>query len=457
MKSQLYYLKFLTCTLLILPVIEPVNLHAQDYQISFAGSGGSTTVDSVIIENLTQGTILKMKGSDVLHLKGTVSVFETVGDNETGKITFYPNPMKDYAKMQFVLPEAGETIITLHDLSAREIVQTRDLLSKGDHTYSIQSIKEGIYLASIISGRYSLFGKLVSSGSEGNGIRISHESSTVAQDNKIDSKGMGTESEMQYNTGDRLKLRGKSGVYSTVITDVPEASKTITYNFIACTDGDGNNYPIVQINIAKGTTDNLVAAEEPGTQTWMAENLKTTKFNDNADIPWVIDGILWCQQGEKHLPAYTWYKNSDITYKDTYGALYNWHAVNTGKLCPAGWHVPNDDEWIALVTYLGGWSIAGGKLKETGTSHWESPNTGATNETGFTALPGGGRNDDGGFFDEIGYLGIFWSSLDFYPYTRAHILDILYNSSNAGMNAGIDETSKVRGFSVRCIKDKPAP
>ena len=451
-KSILYYLKFITCTLLILPVIELVNLQAQDYQISFAGSGGSTTVDSVIIENLTQGTILKMKGSDVLYLKGTVSVFETVGDNETGKITFYPNPMKDYAKMQFVLPETGETIITLHDLSGREMVQTRGLLSKGDHTYLIQGIKEGIYLANIISGRYSLFGKLISSGSTGYNIRIAHESTTVAQDKKNDSKGMIAESVMQYNTGEILKLKGKSGVYSTVITDVPEASKTITYNFIACTDEDGNNYPIVQINIAKGTTYNLVAAEETGTQTWMAENLKTTKYNDNTDIPWVADGLLWSQLGATQSPAYTWYGN-DIANKETYGALYNWHAVNTGKLCPAGWNVPNHDEWSALFTHLGGSDEAGGKLKETGTSHWKSPNTGATNKTGFTALPGGGRDDDGGSFHDVNYMGTFWSSTVEYSGIYAYSYWIF----NAWSDVDIRSPSKQWGLSVRCIKDKPAP
>lgn len=442
----------MTCALLILPVISVLSLKAQDFQISFAGSGGSTTVDSVIVENLTQGTILKMKGSEVLYLKGVVTVFETISDNETGRISFYPNPMKDYARMQFVLPEQGETIITLHDIAGRIIAQNRDLLAKGQHIYGIRDLSKGTYFVTISSGKYSISGKLISSGSRGNGVKITRESSAISREKKADSKGMGAEAVMQYNTGDRLKLKGKSGVYSTVITDVPEASKTITYNFIACADANGNNYPIVQINIAKGTSDNLYAAEEPGTQTWMAENLKTTKFNDNTDILWVADGLKWSQLGGTQSPAYTWYRN-DITFKETYGALYNWHAVNTGKLCPAGWHVPNQDEWSALLTYLGGSSVAGGKLKETGTSHWESPNTGATNETGFTALPGGGRDDDGGSFHDINYMGTFWSSTEEYSGTHAYSYWIF----NAWGEVDIRSPSKQWGLSVRCIKDQPAP
>ncbi|MBI5010148.1 MAG: fibrobacter succinogenes major paralogous domain-containing protein, partial [Bacteroidia bacterium] len=135
-------------------------------------------------------------------------------------------------------------------------------------------------------------------------------------------------------------------------------------------DIDGNVYQTVTI----------------GTQVWMKENLKTTKLNDGIALPNVIDNAAWAALTTT---GYCWYNNDATTYKSTYGALYNWYAVNTGKLCPIGWHVPSDDEWTLLTTFRGGYSVAGGKLKETGTLHWTSPNTGATNETGFTALPGG--------------------------------------------------------------------
>jgi uncharacterized protein (TIGR02145 family) len=135
------------------------------------------------------------------------------------------------------------------------------------------------------------------------------------------------------------------------------------------TDIDGNVYNTVTI----------------GDQVWMAENLKTTKLNDGTSISNAIDNIAWASLST---PGYCWFINNRATY-EIYGALYNWYAVYTDKLCPTGWHVPSNSEWTTLTDHLGGAEVAGGKLKESGSSHWASPNTGATNVTGFTALPGG--------------------------------------------------------------------
>lgn len=197
-------------------------------------------------------------------------------------------------------------------------------------------------------------------------------------------------------------------------------------------DYDGNVYKTVKI----------------GKQVWMAENLKTTRYNDGTEIPNLESSSDWVIEDgtEGHNGAYCWFEN-EIINKDTYGALYNWYTVQTGKLCPTGWHVPSDLEWTTLTTYLGGESVAGGKLKETGTIHWHNPNTGATNETGFTALPGSNRDIDG-FFINIGYDGYFWSSNE-------------YNANNAIMRyvdfSVSDMTRslpyKKNGFSVRCIMD----
>ena len=155
------------------------------------------------------------------------------------------------------------------------------------------------------------------------------------------------------------------------------------------TDQDGNVYKTVII----------------GGQTWMAENLRTTKYNDGTAIPNVFEDDQW---NSLTTGAYCNYDNAAGTVNiATYGLLYNWHAVNTGKLAPKGWHVPTDAEWTELTEYLGGESVAGGKLKETGTTHWNPTNIGATNETGFTALPGGYRWPT--FFD-IGSRGLWWSA-----------------------------------------------
>ncbi len=169
--------------------------------------------------------------------------------------------------------------------------------------------------------------------------------------------------------------------------------------------GDGFSVRCIRSNILTDHDGNVYKTFLIGTQTWMAENLKTTKLNDGTSIPLVIDTTSWSNLAT---PAYCWY-NNDPDYKNPYGALYNWYTVNTGKLCPTGWHVPSDTEWTMMTNYLGGESLAGGKLKST--SGWNNPNTGATNETGFTAIPGGNRiSSPGALFYGLGDMGCWWTS-----------------------------------------------
>ncbi|MBU1014205.1 MAG: hypothetical protein KKG99_14500 [Bacteroidetes bacterium] len=203
--------------------------------------------------------------------------------------------------------------------------------------------------------------------------------------------------------------------------------------------------PNITYGTVTDTVGNVYKTIIIGTQTWMAENLRTTRYKNNLSIPLVTDHITW---SNKTNSAYCWFNNDAATYKSTYGALYNWYTVNTGDLCPTGWHVPTDDEWTTLTTYLGGISVAGGKLKETGTSHWLSPNTGATNETGFSAVPGGYRGDTGLFFYSGREGGFWWSSTT--SNTSAAWYRIMYFG---GYNVGRNYDSKKDGASVRCIKD----
>lgn len=196
------------------------------------------------------------------------------------------------------------------------------------------------------------------------------------------------------------------------------------------TDIDGNVYKTVKI----------------GNQEWFAENLKTTKYRDGSAIPNITDNTAWSSQTAG---AYCWYNNDATTYKSTYGALYNFYAVVSSRnLCPTGWHVPTDAEWTTLTNYLGGESVAGGKLKETGTTHWASPNTGATNETGFSALPGGRRNYFSGSFSIIGNYGLWWGSPEIGT-NHAWSRYLSYDLGNVGRSINIEQN----GFSVRCLRD----
>jgi len=157
-----------------------------------------------------------------------------------------------------------------------------------------------------------------------------------------------------------------------------------------------------------------------GNQIWMAENLSYNPGNGS------------------------WAYDNNSSNEAIYGRLYNWETAKT--VCPSGWHLPNDDEWIELTDYLGGKEVAGGKLKEIGEIHWLSPNRGATNENGFTALPGGYRNYNGKFFD-IGYGGYFWSTTEDSNYAWPRLVS--YNDINVLRSTNYKE----EGFSIRCVKD----
>jgi uncharacterized protein (TIGR02145 family) len=230
----------------------------------------------------------------------------------------------------------------------------------------------------------------------------------------------------------RTKAANSDGyVYGTDMTFTTTDIKPVNivfnpdFTYGSVSDNDGNVYKTIQI----------------GVQTWMAENLRTTTFNDNTSIPLKTIYSTWTVLST---PGYCWYNNDSVAY----GAMYNWYAVNTGKLCPAGWHVPIDSEWTTLTTTLGGDSVSGNKLKETGTIHWMTSNSGATNESGFTALPGGYRNSGTGVFNDLKKLGYFWSA------TEYNTIDAIYRllSYNSG-HVESSSSNKNSAFSVRCVKD----
>ncbi len=227
----------------------------------------------------------------------------------------------------------------------------------------------------------------------------------------------------------------------SLIKLIPFSALLILFSFYGCekedsgdntdtiTDIDGNVYNIVTIGI----------------QVWFKENLKTTKYNDGTPIDLVTDNTEW---HKLDTAGYCWYNNDQATYGNTYGALYNWYTAEPGNLCPSGWHVPTDAEWTTLVDYLGGSSVAGGKMKETGTTHWKDPNEDADNESRFTALPGGSRSNVYGNFHDLEIDGSWWSQ----PKLGDTSPRTLYTSfNNSGVSRGT--SFKDSGHSVRCIKD----
>lgn len=197
------------------------------------------------------------------------------------------------------------------------------------------------------------------------------------------------------------------------------------------------------ISTVKDYEGNVYNTVKIGNQCWLRENLKSTKLNDGTLIPNVTDYIAWTNITTF---AYCW-PNNDSTFGQ--GGLYNWYTVETGKLCPLGWHVPSYSEDSLLIAYLGGESVAGGKLKEVGTTHWASPNTGATNESGYTAIPTFFRNYFGMW---RGNNATWWTTT--LSGTIYHwVMRVGYNSAAAGIYIDDEACRANSGNTVRCLKD----
>jgi uncharacterized protein (TIGR02145 family) len=263
--------------------------------------------------------------------------------------------------------------------------------------------------------------------------------------------------EANHGTGKWTIIRGSGGSFTgdtdpaTIFTGIAHEVYTLRWTITTNCDSSNDDVQIAFTENGLGPTlndidGNIYNSALIGSQLWMAENLRVTRYQNGDTIPNVTDNPEW---GNLSTGARCYYDNDSSTYAGIYGALYNWYTVSDSRnLCPVGWHVPTEAEWGELTDYLGGEAVAGGKLKEAGTTHWASPNYGATNESGFTALPGGYRYYDG-MFKLIGLRGQWWSATG-------------YNSGSAwGRNMDYffsyalrKDYIKHNGFSVRCVKDQ---
>jgi uncharacterized protein (TIGR02145 family) len=408
--------------------------NAQTYQISFAGSGASNTVGSIIVENLKTGAIVNLNGGDILRLNLTTGINSDVYGMSSDLMVF-PNPSAGSVKIQFTPPAPGNAVISLYDLTGRQVARVNHFLENYLQEFQLSGLGNGLHLISVKGNTYNYSAKILSNSNVSENTisleRISNNSPINPKPSNDEDKGSTATVDMQYTAGNRLKFTGRSGDYSTVFVDDPTQTKTITFNFVPCTDFEKNNYSVVQI----------------GTQLYMAENLKSTKYNDGTTIPLVADSLQWLGLST---PGYCFYRNNEAAYKNVYGALYNFYAASNSKLCPDGWHVPIREEYVTLHDFLGGYWKAGAKMKETGLAHWYMPNYGATNESGFTGLPGGWRGSTSKY-QEIHATGEFWSStsktdevghgfwLDYWTTMGKYFYEEFVN--------------KKVGFSIRCMKD----
>jgi len=305
------------------------------------------------------------------------------------------------------------------------------MLLPGTHSFSVYGMSKGMYFVKVTGKNFNCSAKLICQCNLHGEAGIEHVASVLhSAGNHI--KSSAATIDMPYTNGNILMYKGTSGQYSAVVTDVPTGSKTTTFPFVACTDSDGNHYATVQLSYGRSVHN------------WMAGNLKVGIGIDSSQAP----------TNNGHIEHYCY--GDDVTNCNRYGGLYRWDEMmqyveteGAQGICPNGWHIPTNGDWYNLLTSLGGYMVAGGKLKETGTVHWNAPNTGATNETGFTILPGGHREVWNGSYEGLGEKTFIWSSTQGSFASYYWYLSINYFYANA--YTGDDQ--KEQAYSVRCIHD----
>lgn len=435
-----------------------INLSAQNYQISFNGTGASSSVESVKVENLTQCTEINISGTDILNLSTEVGVDE-LSYEPLNSLQIYPNPSNGTCFIDFMVYLSGNVMIKIYDISGKEVLSSSEYASQGYCTYKITGLESGMFFIKIESEYFSYTSKIVNNISKERQSQsvclepVSGYLREIVETNPVTMKNTKAVINMQYNEGDLLKFTGKSGVYSTVNMLTPTQSQTVIFTFIPCTDANGNNYSVVKI----------------GDQWWMAENL-----NSGTYVPITIPqaaGTKFCMN-----------INGVEDPSCSMGGLYEWNVLmqetdpcnGSGAppndvcsspikgMCPNGWHIPSHYEWTTLArdagtdfgaleynSTLGVGVDEGGHLKMNCTTMWWDPNEAATNSTGFSGIPGGDTWD--GVFEDFGQSSYFWtSSATFNIYTyNPWVYALNYSVQFVGRSQYFIEN----GFSCRCIKD----
>jgi len=429
---------------LLFLILSMSELHAQNYLISFTAKGASATIDSILVENLTQGTTLTLPGENVLYLRAIVSELNDFSFVRDNAVRLYPNPMAEYCTLEINVASQAEHILELYHASGQMVASTQAFLSQGRHTYRVNGLKSGLYTIRIKLPEGIHTAKIISHYRGNDMVRIIYQGQAGSAQPENPLKSTLTPTQMQYTQDDRLKFTGFQGIRRTILTDIPTQDTTITFEFADCMDGDNNTCAAVQI----------------GTQLWMAENLKTTRYIDGSKIPLVTNDSIW---RNLTTPAYCWYSNDSAMYAPQYGALYDWWAIAGGNLCPSGWYVPSDEDWNSLITYLTdngfGFKSSGddyGKSLAATAGWWANEvmgtagnNQASNNATGFSALPAGYRNFDGTFKD-MGSSGNWWSFTGKEPDCFAFYRSLQYNS----LNLYYYKIEREFGFSIRCLKDR---
>ena len=435
---------------LFLSLFFVVNLQAQDFEITFTASGESAIVEDVKLVYLSKGDTIDMPGTDVLKLvRGSSHIHSSL--NAENGVLFYPNPMVEEGRFEFSTRISGPCNLEVYDISGKLVIRGIYELHAGKQTFSLSGLNTGLYILRASTPEKNLSARIVSVGKNPGLPFLRYENSELSAKEPGNLKGSQSVVEVQYTDGDWLLLKGISGDHKRIITIVPERSRNINFEFFSCKDYDDNHYPVTAI----------------GNQLWMAENLRTSRFDDGLPITHIVSDSVW---SKTTTPGYCRVNNDEENFGHL-GKLYNWFATGiSGNPCPDGWHVPDYDEYMEMHQYLidNGYNYDGStELNKAGKAlshsmYWKGFPTldGAVgnnpllnNTTGFSMLPAGRRNHDDGEFVLSSTHSMNWLST-----TESG------NANNANYfmtawDSPLHETltaNKNSGFAIRCISKEPA-
>ncbi len=437
-----------TFAIATLAALSILSAAGQDITITFTGSGETTVIDSVNATNLRTGQSITLPGDGILRLVRNTGI--QLPEEQSGRYIIFPNPFPGSTTLVTAVDKPQAVNLYIRNLIGQTVAQTRVLIPAGANRFDLTLSESGIYSISLETESGVTSTKVICTTTREGHNRISYQglaSGMLNHPGHREVKAMNGDFILGYEEDDIILYRCYSGLMTTLKTDSPKASGTLSVVFASCADAAGVNYPVVKI----------------GTQTWMAQNL--------AYLPAVGPSNIGSDT-EKHYYVYGYEGTSttEATATDNYhqyGVLYNWPAALDGHagssevpsgvrgVCPEGWHLPSDDEWKVLEIYLGmseldaeeyEWRDSGdvGKKIKSSTGWYRDGN--GDNSSGFTALPAGCRYNTG-VFDGRTYRAYFWSATERFSNPRSRNLNYLNNGS------GRSSYTKRSGFSVRCIRD----
>jgi len=422
-------------TILVVWIAVSIHSFSQNFRISFTAKGTVSSIDWVTATNLSTNQSVTFPGDEILVL--TPNTGSNSGPVLIHRSLVFPNPFSGQTTFMTSFETPQMVSLKIQDPIGRVVVHTNVAVGAGENVFSLTLNAAGTYFVSLLSDKGTESHTIIctETNETENSIRCN---GTIASQTRL--KAISSRNVLGYSLGEIILFECTSGELKAVLTGSPSSSINYEVEFAKCTDEDGRNYSTMRI----------------GDQIWMSENL--------AYLPAVSPDSTGSDT-EKHYYVFG-YEGTDVpSAKATanysiYGVLYNMVAAQTA--CPSGWHLPGDDEWIILEQFLGmsesdvnkiDWrssGTVGGQLKETGNAHWSGPNTGATNSSGFTGLPGGYRGKDGRFI-------FIDSTANFYSATENGTSFAWFRSMrNNGDDIYRSYLYRRFGLSVRCVKTEAA-